>query len=70
MHARSAEFRSLVTDNEYRVTIPDEVEPTLWVHLVLIYFKHLYLNGPAPQLCRRRPVCTEVVDCAHRTRRA
>jgi endonuclease III len=69
-HARSAEFRSLVTNNEYRVTIPDGVEPTWWVHLVLIYFKRLYLNGPAPQLCRRRPVCTKVVDCAHRTRRA
>ncbi|MFE2498558.1 hypothetical protein [Streptomyces scopuliridis] len=69
VHARSAEFRSLVTDNEYQVTIPEGVV-TWWVHLVLIYFKRLYLNGPAPQLCRRRPVCSKVVDCAHRTRRA
>ncbi|MFJ6574180.1 hypothetical protein ACIQNU_42995 [Streptomyces sp. NPDC091292] len=68
VHAHSAEFRSLVTDNEYRVTIPEGVVPTWWVHLVLIYFKRLYLNGPASQLCRRRPVCTKVVDCAHRTR--
>ncbi|MEU9373687.1 hypothetical protein AB0D94_07970 [Streptomyces sp. NPDC048255] len=68
VHARSAEFRSLVTDNEYQVTIPDGVEPTWWVHLVLIYFKRLYLNGPSPQLCRRRPVCTKVVGCAHSTR--
>ncbi|MFE3737727.1 hypothetical protein [Streptomyces sp. NPDC059134] len=70
VHARSAEFRSLATDNEYQVTIPEGVEPTWWVHLVLIYFKRLYLNGPAPQLCRRQPVCSKVVDCAHRTRRA
>ncbi|MEU7179468.1 MULTISPECIES: hypothetical protein [Streptomyces] len=70
VHASSAEFRSLVTDNEYQVTIPEGVEPTWWVHLVLIYFKRLYLNGPAPQLCRRRPVCSKVVDCAHRTGRA
>ncbi|MGW6775256.1 hypothetical protein ACWGBX_33215 [Streptomyces sp. NPDC055037] len=70
VHARSAAFRSLVTDNEYQVTIPEGVEPTWWTHLVLIYFKRLYLNGPAPQLCRRRPVCTKVVDCAHRSRRA
>ncbi|MFJ9795451.1 hypothetical protein [Streptomyces sp. NPDC101145] len=68
VHARSAEFRALVTDNEYQVTIPEEAEPTWWVHLVLIYFKRLYLNGPSPQLCRRRPVCTKVVGCAHPTR--
>ncbi|NBE51194.1 hypothetical protein [Streptomyces boluensis] len=67
VHARSAEFRSLITANEYQVTIPDGVEPTWWVHLVLIYFKRLYLNGPSPQLCRRRPVCTKVVGCAHPT---
>ncbi|MFI9626426.1 hypothetical protein [Streptomyces sp. NPDC052042] len=70
VHARSTEFRSLVTDNEYQVSIPEGVEPTWWVHLVLIYFKRLYLNGPAPQLCRRRPVCSKIVDCAHRARRA
>ncbi|MFB6504243.1 hypothetical protein ACFYXP_21215 [Streptomyces sp. NPDC002466] len=68
VHARSAEYRSLVTANKYRITIPEGVEPTWWVHLVLIYFKRLYLNGPSPQLCRRRPVCTKVVGCAHPTR--
>ncbi|MFD4922332.1 hypothetical protein ACFWNE_13610 [Streptomyces goshikiensis] len=68
VHARSAEFRSLVTANEHRVTIPDGVAPTWWVHLVLIYFKRLYLNGPSPRLCRRRPVCTKIVGCAHTTR--
>ncbi|QMU67266.1 hypothetical protein [Streptacidiphilus sp. P02-A3a] len=70
VHARSADFRALIAEHGYRVTIPDGVEPTWWVHLVLIYFKRLYLNGPAPQVCRRRPVCTRVVDCSHRTRRA
>ncbi|MDJ0465788.1 hypothetical protein [Streptomyces sp. H27-C3] len=70
VHARSAEFRSLVTDNEYQVTIPEGAEPTWFAHLVLIYFKRLYLNGSAPQLCRRRPVCSKVVDCAHCARRA
>ncbi|WP_093801701.1 hypothetical protein [Streptomyces sp. Wb2n-11] len=68
VHARADEFRSLVTANEYQVTIPEGTEPTWWVHLVLIYFKRLYLNGPSPQLCRRRPVCTKVVGCAHPTR--
>ncbi|WP_069625377.1 hypothetical protein [Streptomyces niveus] len=70
VHARAAEFRSLATDNEYQVTIPEGAEPTWFTHLVLIYFKRLYLNGPAPQLCRRRPVCPKVVDCAHHARRA
>ncbi|MGW8451310.1 hypothetical protein [Streptomyces niveus] len=70
VHARAAEFRSLATDNGYQVTIPEGVEPTWFAHLVLIYFKRLYLNGPAPQLCRRRPVCPKVVDCAHHARRA
>lgn len=70
VHARAAAFRSLATDNEYQVTIPEGAEPTWFTHLVLIYFKRLYLNGPAPQLCRRRPVCPKVVDCAHHARRA
>ncbi|MFI8811344.1 MULTISPECIES: hypothetical protein [unclassified Streptomyces] len=68
VHARSTDLRSLVTANGYRVAIPEGVEPTWWVHLVLIYFKRLYLNGASPQLCRRRPVCTKVIGCAHPTR--
>ncbi|MFB7940429.1 hypothetical protein [Streptomyces sp. NPDC056049] len=68
VHARSAEFRALITANEYQVTVPEGVEPTWWVHLVLIYFKRLYLNGPSPQLCRRRPACPKAVGCAHPTR--
>ncbi|MFE4610852.1 hypothetical protein ACFRK5_21255 [Streptomyces niveus] len=70
VHARAAEFRSLATDNGYQVTIPEGAEPTWFTHLVLIYFKRLYLNGPAPQLCRRRPVCPKAVGCAHHARRA
>ncbi|MFI6084151.1 hypothetical protein ACIBBB_24750 [Streptomyces sp. NPDC051217] len=70
VHARSAEFHSLAAQHRYRVTIPGGVEPTWWAHLVLIYFKRLYLNGPAPQLCRRRPVCTKVVGCPHPSHRA
>ncbi|MFH9071335.1 hypothetical protein [Streptomyces alboflavus] len=65
VRARSVDFRRLVDALDYRVSIPAGVEPTWWVHLVLIYFKRLYLNGPSPRLCTRRPVCTRVVDCAH-----
>lgn len=68
VHARPDDFRALATQNEFAVTIPDGVEPTWWVHLVLIYFKRLYLNGPSARLCTRRPVCTAVVDCPHRKR--
>ncbi|MFD7896951.1 hypothetical protein [Streptomyces sp. NPDC059743] len=70
VQARSANFRARAAEHEYKVTIPDGIEPTWWVHLVLIYFKRLYLNGPSPRLCRRRPVCTKIVDCPHSHRRA
>lgn len=68
VQARPDDFRAIVAKHEYAVTIPDGVEPTWWVHLVLIYFKRLYLNGPSSRLCTRRPVCTQVVDCPHRKR--
>lgn len=64
--AHRDDFRALAVRHEYAVTIPDGIEPTWWVHLVLIYFKRLYLNGPSLRLCTRRPVCTQVVDCPHR----
>ncbi|AXI79070.1 HhH-GDP family DNA glycosylase [Peterkaempfera bronchialis] len=70
VHARAADFRSLAAEHGYQVTIPEEAQPTWWVHLVLIYFKRLYLNGPSPRLCRNRPLCTKVVGCAHRSRPA
>ena len=68
VHARPDDFRELAVRHEYAVAIPDNVEPTWWAHLVLIYFKRLYLNGPSPRLCTRRPFCTQVVDCPHRKR--
>ena len=37
--------------------------PTWFAHLVLIYFKRLYLNRPAPELCPRRPACPELLEC-------
>ena len=39
--------------------------PTWWMHLVLIYFKRLYLNRPSKRLCLRRPMCIDVIDCSH-----
>lgn len=68
VHARPDDFRELAVRHEYAVAIPVNVEPTWWAHLVLIYFKRLYLNGPSHRLCTRRPFCTQVVDCPHRRR--
>ncbi|MDT0344128.1 DNA ligase-like domain-containing protein [Streptomyces litchfieldiae] len=65
VRARSADFRALAARHGQRVTIPEDAPPTWWVHLVLIYFKRLYLNGPSARLCSRRPLCTRIVDCAH-----
>jgi hypothetical protein len=66
VHARPDDFRALAAQHGHQVTIPEDAEPTWWVHLTLIYFKRLYLNGPSPRLCARRPLCAEVVGCAHR----
>lgn len=49
----------------HAVTIPPGAAPTWWVHLVLIYFKRLFLNRPSPRLCALRPVCGRIVDCPH-----
>ncbi len=68
VHARPDDFRELAAQHDHAVAIPDGVEPTWWAHLVLIYFKRLYLNGPSHRLCTRRPFCTQVVDCPHRRR--
>ncbi|MFE2037300.1 hypothetical protein ACFXBB_29425 [Streptomyces scopuliridis] len=65
VHVRSADFRALAESLAYDVSIPAEAEPTWWVHLVLIYFKRLHLNGPSDRLCRRRPLCAKIVDCSH-----
>ena len=43
--------------------IPEDADPTWFVHLVLIYFKRLYLNRPGPRLCQLRPACQAFLDC-------
>jgi endonuclease III len=65
VHDRPDEYRHIADQHGYAVTIPDTVVPTWWAHLVLIYFKRLYLNRPGPRLCPVRPACRQVVDCPH-----
>ncbi|MEW1844112.1 hypothetical protein AB0392_39720 [Nonomuraea angiospora] len=68
--ADCSRYRDLITACGYRVTIPDQAIPTWWLHLVLIYFKRLFLNPPAsPRLCANRPACSTVLDCDHPPRR-
>jgi hypothetical protein len=50
---------------QHAVTIPAGAAPTWWTHLVLIYFKRLFLNRPSRRLCAQRPVCGQAVDCPH-----
>lgn len=56
-------YRELASALGYRVHIPRDADPTWLVHLVLIYFKRLYLNRPGPRLCPGRPACEEFLDC-------
>ncbi|MGI5232526.1 hypothetical protein [Actinoallomurus sp. CA-142502] len=59
-------YRDLIDSYGYRVTIPGHAAPSWWLHLVLIYFKRLYLNRPvSARLCPLRPVCPHVLDCDH-----
>ncbi|MGP3961726.1 hypothetical protein ACTWPT_37595 [Nonomuraea sp. 3N208] len=68
--ADCSRYRGLITARGYRVTLPDQAPPTWWLHLVLIYFKRLFLNPPAsPKLCANRPACSTVLDCDHLPRR-
>ncbi len=60
----SHRYRTLIDELGYAVDIPPHVAPTWWLHLVLIYFKRLYCNRPSPRLCRRMPMCDQVLDCA------
>lgn len=60
---RADHYRQLATSLGYRVTIPDGLPPSWWVHLILIYFKRLYCNPPSPRLCPLRPACGSVLDC-------
>jgi hypothetical protein len=61
--AMAGRYRDLAARLGYRVTIPDEAAPTWLVHLVLIYFKRLYLNKPPAALCQARPACDDFLDC-------
>jgi endonuclease III len=63
-------YRDLVARFGYEITIPSAVAPTWFVHLVLIYFKRLYLNKPAPELCRKRPACPILLECGCQPTRA
>ncbi|MGH3870362.1 MAG: hypothetical protein ACRDSR_02415 [Pseudonocardiaceae bacterium] len=62
---RARDYRELIEQNGYHISIPVVAEPTWWMHLVLIYFKRLHLNRPSPRLCPRRPICIDVIDCSH-----
>lgn len=59
----TSRYRELASMLSYGVHIPEDADPTWFVHLVLIYFKRLYLNRPGPRLCPRRPACADFLDC-------
>ncbi|MEU5417845.1 hypothetical protein [Streptomyces sp. NPDC020667] len=63
VHTHEQDFTALA--RRHHVTIPPGTAPTWWTHLVLIYFKRLYLNRPPRQLCRRRPLCDRIIGCPH-----
>lgn len=57
------DYRDLASRLGYRITIPPEAAPAWFAHLVLIYFKRLYLNRPRQDLCPRRPACPALLGC-------
>jgi hypothetical protein len=61
--AMADRYRELATGLRYQVHIPDGTAPTWFTHLVLIYFKRLYLNRPGPRVCLQRPACPAFLDC-------
>jgi endonuclease III len=61
--ARADAYRDLASHLRYEITIPAGAAPTWFAHLVLIYFKRLYLNRPRPELCPHRPACPALVGC-------
>ncbi len=61
--ARAVAYRDLASHLRYEITIPAGAAPTRFAHLVLIYFKRLYLNRPRPELCPHRPACPVLVGC-------
>lgn len=62
--AMADRYRELAARLRYQVHIPDDAIPTWFIHLVLIYFKRLYLNRPGPRVCPRRPACPAFLDCS------
>jgi endonuclease III len=56
-------YKELAARLGYQVHIPEDAAPTWFIHLVLIYFKRLYLNRPGPRLCPRTPACDAFLDC-------
>lgn len=56
-------YRNLATRLGYQITIPGDAPPTWFVHLLLIYFKRLYLNKTRAGLCPRRPACQRLFGC-------
>ncbi|KOT52220.1 hypothetical protein ADK43_30395 [Streptomyces rimosus subsp. rimosus] len=63
VRSRPSAYRALAA--RHALTLPADAAPTWWTHLVLIYFKRLYLNRPSPRLCPQRPLCASVLDCTH-----
>jgi endonuclease III len=61
--AHADDYRELASCLGYQITIPPDAAPAWFVHLVLIYFKRLYLNRPRPGLCPRRPACPVLLGC-------
>ena len=57
------DYRGLASRLGYRIAIPPGAAPAWFVHLVLIYFKRLYLNRPRSDLCPRLPACPVLLGC-------
>lgn len=62
--AHAGNYRELAGRLGYDIHIPSGAVPTWFVHLVLIYFKRLYLNPRGQRLCPSRPTCPELFSCA------
>jgi hypothetical protein len=61
--AMADRYKDLAARLGFQVRIPDDANPTWFVHLVLIYFKRLYLNRPGPRVCQLMPACDSFLDC-------
>lgn len=49
----SIDLRPILGENGYagEITVPDDIDPTWWAHLVLIYFKRFFCNQHKPENC-------------------